>query len=65
MQNPALPRTHVDENGQPLSDIDPLRCSQCSKVIFSTARCVGVKKWLYCDEVCADKHAIRRLRNLA
>lgn len=51
MQNPSLPATHK------------LTCHHCGTEIFSTARCVMVKDKLYCDEVCADKYAIRKLRN--
>lgn len=64
MMNPALPRSMMDENGHPLTDLAPdmLKCGGCGKVIFSTATCVMVKTTLYCAEWCADLAAVRRLR---
>jgi hypothetical protein len=52
MKNAALPATYT------------LKCHQCEKAIFSTARCLEVRGKLYCGEACANKYAIRKLRNL-
>lgn len=64
MRNPALPRTMVDENGQPLSDLQPdmLKCPGCGKTIFNTATCIHHNGRIWCAEWCADVHAIRKLR---
>jgi hypothetical protein len=58
MRRPAIPATMRDE----VTDIQPLKCAGCAKVIFNTATCIMVKDTLYCAEWCADLAAVRRLR---
>lgn len=62
MMNPALPATMRE----PVTDIDPGRitCYGCGKIIFNTRSCVQVAAKLFCEELCADVTAIRRLRRI-
>ena len=62
--NPALPATMRTEEGERITDIEPgrLTCYGCGKVIFNSRSCVQTGARLFCEELCADRTAIRRLR---
>ncbi len=66
MMNPALPATMRTADGELVTDIEPgrLTCYGCGKVIFNSRTCVQTGARLFCEEECANRTAIRRLRRV-
>jgi hypothetical protein len=52
----------MEEDEQP-TDLKPLICAGCPQSIFNTRVCVQVRGKLFCTEECANRAALRKLRN--
>lgn len=47
-----------------MTDIIYPLCHYCQKKIWNSRTCVEVKGNLYCEELCADREAISKLRGV-
>lgn len=47
-----------------MTDIKFPLCHYCQKKIWNSRTCVEVKNHIYCQELCADREAITKLRQV-